>query len=157
MPPPLPPIVNDGRNTHGRPTRSRISWASASDRATPLTGTATPTLCIACLNFSRSSALSIASGVAPIISTLNLSSAPWHACVGRPLGEESLQSDLNPSYESRSTFQEGSGRVEGHVAPAEASVTPRGDRHEALRFAGRAGCAVRLVRGGAGPRGGHDQ
>ncbi len=51
MPPPVPPSVKLGRSTHGNPTCSRIACASASDRATPLFGTAMPILIIAALNF----------------------------------------------------------------------------------------------------------
>ena len=69
MPPPVPPMVKLGRSTHGRPTSSTIRSASAIDRATPLLGTAMPILTTASLNFCRSSALSITSCRAPIIST----------------------------------------------------------------------------------------
>src|SRR6185503_10394482 len=40
MPPPTPPIVNEGRMTSGKPSVRASSTASASDRATPLCGVA---------------------------------------------------------------------------------------------------------------------
>ena len=39
MPPPTPPMVNDGRMIDGKPVCSTITSASASDFATPLAGT----------------------------------------------------------------------------------------------------------------------
>ena len=44
MPPPVPPSVKLGRSTHGKPIWSRMAWASARERATPLLGTARPML-----------------------------------------------------------------------------------------------------------------
>ena len=52
----------------GRPIRSTTAIASSSVWAMPLTGTARPISIIACLNLSRSSAVAIASALAPIIS-----------------------------------------------------------------------------------------
>ena len=77
IPPPVPPSVKLGRITVGKPTVFCTVQASSrlcaiSERAEPR-----PILVMACLNFSRSSALSMASGLAPINSTLYLSSTPW--------------------------------------------------------------------------------
>ena len=69
IPPPVPPIVKLGRNTHGRPISSITSSACARLRTTRLLGTSMPILTIASLNFERSSALSMTSAFAPIIST----------------------------------------------------------------------------------------
>ena len=60
MPPPTPPIVNDGRMIDGKPVRSTIASASSSVLATPLSGTSTPISSIASRNSSRSSATLIA-------------------------------------------------------------------------------------------------
>ena len=110
MPPPVPPSVKLGRSTHGRPTCSRMSWASASVRATPLLGTSMPILSIASLNFSRSSALSMTSGVAPIISTSYFSRTPclcrsiavlrpvWPPSVGSRASGRSLLDDLGDDF-----------------------------------------------------------
>ncbi len=73
-------MVKDGRMMAGKPMRGlhlqRLfhAWAMA-ERAEPR-----PIRVIACLNFSRSSALSMASLVAPIISTPYFSSTP---CLAR--------------------------------------------------------------------------
>ena len=63
----------------GKPT---IAWtwsASSRECASAERGLSRPIFVIAFLNFSRSSALSIASFLAPIISTPNLSSTPSRA------------------------------------------------------------------------------
>ena len=69
MPPPLPPIVNDGRMMTGNPSACCASHASAMVWAMPERADSRPMRVIAALNLARSSALSIASGVAPISST----------------------------------------------------------------------------------------
>ncbi|OPZ26425.1 MAG: hypothetical protein BWZ02_02030 [Lentisphaerae bacterium ADurb.BinA184] len=72
MPPPLPPMVNDGRMTTGK-TAPIAFWAvhaSSIECAVPLRGTSSPIPSMACLNCSRSSALAIAAALAPISSTL---------------------------------------------------------------------------------------
>ena len=76
MPPPVPPIVNDGRMMAGRPMSSSASSACASVLIWCERGVSSPILVMALRNSSRSSALSMASAVAPIILTLNLSSTP---------------------------------------------------------------------------------
>ena len=76
MPPPEPPIVNEGRIMQGKPILSRISKASSSECAISARGVSSPIFFIATSNFSRSSALSIASCVAPIISTPYFSRIP---------------------------------------------------------------------------------
>ncbi len=70
MPPPTPPIVNDGRMIAGKLVRSTIASASTSVCATPLSGTSTPISFIASRNSRRSSATLIAGIDAPINSTL---------------------------------------------------------------------------------------
>jgi hypothetical protein len=79
MPPPVPPRVNDGRITTGKPIPACTCNASSSECASEERGQERPMRCIAFLNFSRSSALSIASREAPIISTPNFSSTPSRA------------------------------------------------------------------------------
>ena len=79
MPPPEPPSVKLGRRTHGRPTCSRTACASARLFTVPLAGTFRPILIIASLNFCRSSAFSMTSARAPIISTPNFSRMPLWA------------------------------------------------------------------------------
>jgi hypothetical protein len=76
MPPPVPASVNDGRMMAGRPTSSSAAFASSSVCATWLRGLSRPMESMARLNFSRSSALSITSARAPIISTPNFASTP---------------------------------------------------------------------------------
>ena len=76
MPPPVPPSVNDGRMIAGRPMSSSASSACTSVLIWCERGVSSPIFVIASRNSSRSSALSIASAVAPIILTLNLSSVP---------------------------------------------------------------------------------
>ncbi len=79
MPPPEPPSVNDGRITTGNPMPAWICIASSSECASDERGQASPIASIARLNFSRSSALSIASREAPMSSTPNFSSTPSRA------------------------------------------------------------------------------
>ena len=80
MPPPVPPSVNDGRMTAGKPMlllhlrAPPRGCARSPERAEP-----SPMRVIASLNISRSSALSIAFFDAPISSTSNLSSTPSRA------------------------------------------------------------------------------
>ncbi len=69
MPPPVPASVNEGRMIAGRPTTLCAASASSSEWATWLFGLSSPILSIASRNFWRSSALSITSARAPIIST----------------------------------------------------------------------------------------
>ena len=76
MPPPEPPIVNDGLIIHGNPNLSAIWFASSKLCATPELGVVRPIFRIAISNLSRSSALSIALAFAPIISTLYLIKIP---------------------------------------------------------------------------------
>ncbi len=87
MPPPVPPSVKLGRITIGKPAFSndapvrpamRFCTASASSMlcAMPLLAESRPIEVIASLNFSRSSAFSIARSLAPIISTPYLASTP---------------------------------------------------------------------------------
>ena len=84
MPPPVPPSVKLGRITVGKPVppvspmmRFCTSQASSIECAMPLLAEPRPILVIASLNFSRSSAFSIACSLAPIISTPYFSSTPW--------------------------------------------------------------------------------
>ena len=79
MPPPLPPMVNEGRIIVGKPISSSATKASSILCATNERGVDKPILVIAFLNKSRSSALSIASLDAPIISTLCLAKTPWRS------------------------------------------------------------------------------
>jgi hypothetical protein len=98
MPPPVPPIVKLGRKTHGRPTFSTASNASARFRTTNDFGTSTPILIIASLNFCRSSAFSITSARAPIISTLYFSRTPcFHRSIAvlRPVCPPSVGSSAS--------------------------------------------------------------
>ena len=76
MPPPVPPKVKDGRMMAGRPTCSIALIASSRLCTTSLLGQSSPILVMASRNSSRSSALSIASALAPISSTLNFLSRP---------------------------------------------------------------------------------
>ena len=69
MPPPVPPRVKEGRITAGRPTCASASRASARSCAITLRGLSMPISVIASRNFSRSSARSITSALAPISST----------------------------------------------------------------------------------------
>ena len=70
IPPPLPPIVKDGRIMHGKPKRSSTSNASSILCAISAFGVSRPIAFMALSKRSRFSALSIASALAPIISTL---------------------------------------------------------------------------------------
>ena len=77
IPPPVPPMVKDGRIMTGKPrvfctAQDSSSVCATSERAEPR-----PILVMAALNLDRSSALSIASGEAPISSHLYLSRTPW--------------------------------------------------------------------------------
>jgi hypothetical protein len=76
MPPPVPPSVKLGRMTVGKPTFFCTAQASSMLWAMPERAEPRPMRVIASLNFRRSSALSMASGVAPISSTLYLCSTP---------------------------------------------------------------------------------
>ncbi len=83
MPPPVPPSVKLGRTTIGKPVPPisavmRFCTASASSIvcAMPLLAESRPMRVIASLNFSRSSAFSMACSLAPIISTPYLASTP---------------------------------------------------------------------------------
>ncbi len=64
MPPPVPPSVNEGRMTQGRPTSSRAWRASSIVWTTLLFGTSSPMRIIASLKSCRSSALRMTSGCA---------------------------------------------------------------------------------------------
>lgn len=77
MPPPVPPNVKLGRITTGKPTVFWTAQASSSVCAMPERAEPRPMRVIASLNFRRSSALSMASGVAPMSSTPYLASTPW--------------------------------------------------------------------------------
>ncbi len=79
MPPPVPPSVNDGRSTAGKPMVACTSSACSRLCAIPERAEPRPMRVIAALNFSRSSALSIAFFDAPISSTSNLVSTPSRA------------------------------------------------------------------------------
>ena len=77
MPPPVPPSVKLGRITAGKPRVFCTPQASSIEWAMPERADPRPIRVMASLNFRRSSALSMASGLAPISSTLYLSSTPW--------------------------------------------------------------------------------
>jgi hypothetical protein len=79
MPPPLPPSVNEGRMTTGKPIAACTCSASSIECASEERALARLMRVMAFLNFSRSSALSIASREAPIISTPNFSRIPSRA------------------------------------------------------------------------------
>ena len=68
MPVPLPPRMKAGRMTTGRPMAAMTAWASSIEWATPEGGTSSPIPCIATLKASRSSAVWMASALAPISS-----------------------------------------------------------------------------------------
>ena len=70
MPPPTPPIVNEGRMIEGKPVSSTAASASSSDLTTALRGMSMPISRIAFLNSRRSSATLMAGICAPISSTL---------------------------------------------------------------------------------------
>ncbi len=66
MPPPTPPIVNDGRMIDGKPVRATAAIASSSVLTTADAGVSMPISVIASRNSCRSSATLIASTEAPI-------------------------------------------------------------------------------------------
>ena len=68
MPVPRPPRMYAGRIMAGRPMSASTARASSMVRATPLCGSFRPISIMACLNLSRSSAVAMASALAPIIS-----------------------------------------------------------------------------------------
>ena len=76
MPPPVPPSVNDGRITHGKPISAWIASASSMLCAMRERGHSRPISRMALRNSSRSSAMSMASREAAISSTPNFSSTP---------------------------------------------------------------------------------
>ncbi len=80
IPPPVPPKVKLGRMTVGKPTVRCTAQASSMLCAMPERAEPRPILVIASLNFKRSSALSMASGVAPISSTGLPVAAPVYFC-----------------------------------------------------------------------------
>src|SRR5437899_3356229 len=82
MPPPVPPSVNDGRMIAGRPTWSSALVASSRLWTTSVLGLSSPMRVMASRDSSGSSALSIASALAPISSALNVAS---RAARGRPI------------------------------------------------------------------------
>ena len=76
MPPPVPPSVKLGRMTAGRPVMASAARASSSEWAMAERGDSMPISAIASRNFSRSSARSMTSALAPINSTPCRASAP---------------------------------------------------------------------------------
>src|ERR1700712_2794289 len=76
MPPPVPPMVKDGRIIAGKPMESSARSASGRFLVWIERGVSSPILVIASRKRPRSSALSMASAVAPIISTSNVLSVP---------------------------------------------------------------------------------
>jgi hypothetical protein len=79
MPPPEPPIVNDGRKISGKPSSCAAWFASSIVRVLNARGTPRPIFSIAALKSSRSSAFLIAATLAPISSTPYFSSTPFFA------------------------------------------------------------------------------
>ena len=75
-PPPVPPKVNDGRITRGKPVSCAISFPSRKERAVRPLQTPTPISIIFKRNFSRSSVVSIAAMSTPIIFTPYFSQIP---------------------------------------------------------------------------------
>ena len=75
-PPPVPPRVNDGRITNGKPITCANSFPSKKLLATLLGATAMPIFTINCLNNSLSSAVLIAATSTPIILQLYCSQMP---------------------------------------------------------------------------------
>jgi len=75
----MPPRVKDGLMMTGYPISSAIRCTSSMLRANPLLGTLRPMFSMAARNSSRSSALWITSGLAPIISTPYFSRIPREA------------------------------------------------------------------------------
>ena len=79
IPPPVPPMVKDGRMMAGRPMSSRQASAAASEPTWWERGVARPILVMASRNSSRSSALSMAAAVAPMSSTSCSFSVPMRS------------------------------------------------------------------------------
>ncbi len=79
IPVPLPPRMKLGRTMMGKPISAAISSASSSEWAKPERGTSRPMSSMAALKRSRSSAVAMASGRAPITSTPERSSTPSSA------------------------------------------------------------------------------
>ena len=69
IPVPSPPMMKLGRIMIGKPILVAVAIACSSVRAKPASGVLSPISPIASRNFSRSSAVAIASGLAPITST----------------------------------------------------------------------------------------
>ena len=69
MPPPTPPIVNDGRMIAGKPVSATVASASSIDLTTALFGMSMPISFMAFLNSRRSSATLMAGICAPMRST----------------------------------------------------------------------------------------
>ena len=76
VPVPAPPRMKLGRIMRGKPIRSPTAMASSRDRANPEAGTSRPISSMAVLKRSRSSAVLMASALAPIISTPLASRTP---------------------------------------------------------------------------------
>ena len=76
MPPPVSPNVKDGRMMAGRPTKGSASIASSTVWAIFDFGLSRPILSIASRNLRRSSAFSMTSALAPIISTPRRANTP---------------------------------------------------------------------------------
>ncbi len=76
MPPPVPARVKLGRMIAGRPMKSTESSASSRVCTARERGLSSPILSMASRNFWRSSALSMTSALAPIISTPYLARTP---------------------------------------------------------------------------------
>ena len=79
MPPPVPPRVKEGRTIAGKPTSACTATARSRSRAGAARGHSSPMRAIAARKRSRSSALSMASRLAPTSSTPNASSTPSRA------------------------------------------------------------------------------
>ena len=79
MPPPDPPRVNEGRRIVGKPSSAWAAIACSRLRISVARGHSSPIRVIAARNRSRSSALSMASRLAPTSSTPNASSTPSRA------------------------------------------------------------------------------
>ena len=76
MPPPEPPIVKLGRRIAGKPMSSMIARACSTELTITERGQSRPIRAIACLNSSRSSAISMVATVAPSSSTPCFSRIP---------------------------------------------------------------------------------
>ena len=96
MPVPRPPRMYAGRMISGSPICSIAAIASSNVCAVALSGTARPISIIACLKISRSSAVSIAIALAPIISGVpGTPISPWRysaIAVLRPVWPPSVAS-----------------------------------------------------------------